>query len=606
MKRINTLLYLAATTVMFTGGCSLEEENLSGVSTQEEWTTAAGFEKKVNDCYFDMIRVVYGQAEDTYVMVTEGGTDLWQDPNDNGSGWSQVITYAGMGASSGQFSEGYNGFYGTLSSCNAAIYYADQVQGLAEADKSRLVAEARFIRAHALFNIVEQWGGKYLPLVPVSVTGQVTNLPCSSINDFYKVILEDLEYAMANLPVVPETRGRIIRAAAYHLYAKACLTYSTYTDGLCGATPLTEAESKAYLQKAKEAADYLITNATSLGVKLYEDIEEVFDENNNKTNEEALFIVCHSTVQAYNPRGNYYNRVWKHFAAYSKNNTGIYSDGLSTSMATEVNGYAVPKVPSGNCYLCPSKYFLDLYQGKDGRYKAFFKDTYYCNVANNSAKNGYTWTASDVERYGVSSERIGNSAYDVTLGDTIIYLAKDAYTAEQKEALNYAVYNIDDNYTSTKPGKFFPSLKKADCPSLIPDIVTKPNKPYTAADCIIYRLGETYLLSAEIAWRMGDNATAAARINTIRNRACVGHDHSMDISASDVTADFLLDEYAREMCGEWCRWTTLKRFRLLGERIQKCNPQITSFNKDVHYLRPVPTAEILLIDNADEYQNPGY
>jgi hypothetical protein len=79
----------------------------------------------------------------------------------------------------------------------------------------------------------------------------------------------------------------------------------------------------------------------------------------------------------------------------------------------------------------------------------------------------------------------------------------------------------------------------------------------------------------------------------------------MDITASSLNEDFLLDEYAREMVGEWNRWTTLKRFRAFESRIAKCNPQITTFKKD-YYLRPIPAAEILLIDNAAEYQNPGY
>ena len=89
---------------------------------------------------------------------------------------------------------------------------------------------------------------------------------------------------------------------------------------------------------------------------------------------------------------------------------------------------------------------------------------------------------------------------------------------------------------------------------------------------------------------------------TLRNRACKGHDHSMDITASEVTQDFLLDEYAREMIGEWNRWMTLKRFRAFESRITKANPQITKFDKNIHYLRPIPTAELLLIDNANEYQ----
>ncbi|WP_290078597.1 RagB/SusD family nutrient uptake outer membrane protein, partial [uncultured Duncaniella sp.] len=132
------------------------------------------------------------------------------------------------------------------------------------------------------------------------------------------------------------------------------------------------------------------------------------------------------------------------------------------------------------------------------------------------------------------------------------------------------------------------------------------NKPYSSADCIVYRLGETYLLSAEAAWRLGDNQKAAVRINELRNRACRNHDHSLDIPPGSIDVDFILDEYARELIGEWTRWSTLKRFRALEERIAKANPQITAFNKDIHYLRPVPLAEIQSIDNPNEYQNPGY
>ena len=105
---------------------------------------------------------------------------------------------------------------------------------------------------------------------------------------------------------------------------------------------------------------------------------------------------------------------------------------------------------------------------------------------------------------------------------------------------------------------------------------------------------------------MGDNDAAVARLNTLRNRSCEGHDGSLDIDPADVTQDFLLDEYAREMIGEWGRWMTLKRFRALEDRIARCNPQITGFNPDVHYLRPIPDGELLLIDNPQEYQNPGY
>ncbi len=504
MKK-HKLLSISAVIMMLSAyGCSLDEFNPSGISTEQEWSTPAGYEKKVNDCYFDLVRIVYGQAEDTYLMVAEGGTDIWQDTNPDGTNgnWSKLLRYEDYGASNGMLNEGYAGFYGILSACNAAVHYADKVEG-------------------------------------------------------------------------------------------------------GNTTALTDSESKTYLEKAKAAADYLIQNAASLGVKLYDDVEAVFDENNNKNNEEALFIVCHSTITAYNPRGNYFNRVWKHSEAYNNNTSGIYLSGMTPSYATNINGYEVPKLAKGNCYMEPSKYMLDLYGEKDGRYKAFFKDTYYVNNATNSTKNGYTWNEADAQRYGLSTSRVGNSAYDITLGDTAVYLSRKTYTQAERNACRYAIFNLEDNYADTKsPLKFFPSLKKADCPSLYAG--SNASKPYSSADCIVYRLGETYLISAEIDWRLGNNQSAAERLNTLRNRACKGHDHSMDITASEVTQDFLLDEYAREMIGEWNRWMTLKRFRAFESRITKANPQITKFDKNIHYLRPIPTAELLLIDNANEYQNPGY
>jgi hypothetical protein len=103
---------------------------------------------------------------------------------------------------------------------------------------------------------------------------------------------------------------------------------------------------------------------------------------------------------------------------------------------------------------------------------------------------------------------------------------------------------------------------------------------------------------------MGDNNTAAQRVNVIRNRACIGHDGSMNVTANDINANFLLDEFAREMIGEWQRWQTLKRFRLLIERLA-LNPQIVN-KKPEYYLRPVMQTELNTLENPEEYQNPGY
>lgn len=148
-----------------------------------------------------------------------------------------------------------------------------------------------------------------------------------------------------------------------------------------------------------------------------------------------------------------------------------------------------------------------------------------------------------------------------------------------------------------------PSLAKGDLTSMYGG--SNPGKPFTWADCIIYRLAETYLISAEIEWKLGNNAAAADRLTVIRKRAQKDHDNSMNVAAGDVNQQLLLDENARELCGEWNRWTTLKRFRAFESQLVH-NPQVKGFNKNTHYLRAIPLAEINLIENQDEYQNPGY
>ncbi len=604
MKKIYLLMAFAACTAAMTlSSCSLEEENPSAISTSQEWVTAAGYEKLVNGCYFDLVRIVYGQAEDTYIISSEAGTDIWQDAQGGSKGnWSKALIYSNdFGATTSMFHEAYSGFYGTLNQCNAAIAYAEKVQGLNVVDKNALCAEAHFLRAHVLYNIVEYWGGKYLPTEPTS--SPVTVLPMSKVNEFYDVILDDLQFAKQYLPAKQEVYGHVTKAAAYHLDAKAALTYSTYTDGLGNCDAIDNAKKTELLQRAKESADYLINNASTLGVRLYSDIDEVFDEHNNKTNAEALFVITHSSIQALNPRGNYYNRAWKHWDSYNNANDGIGMSGMKPTYdpVKNVNGKDY-RLAKGNCYMTPSLYMFNLYGEKDGRYKAFFIDTWYINNPNSGKQ--YVWKAADAKRFGLKDARVDNPAYNINEGDTAIYIARgENLTQDQRDARRYATYNLEENFKDpANPGKFYPTLKKNLCTNLFEG--TNASKPYSSADCIIYRLAETYLLSAEIAWRMGDNNTAAQRVNVIRNRACVGHDGSMNVTANQINADFLLDEYAREMIGEWQRWQTLKRFRLLVERLA-LNPQIVQ--RDEHlYLRPIMQQELNIIENPKEYQNPGY
>lgn len=120
-------------------------------------------------------------------------------------------------------------------------------------------------------------------------------------------------------------------------------------------------------------------------------------------------------------------------------------------------------------------------------------------------------------------------------------------------------------------------------------------------DRIKFRLAGTYLLLAEAQFKQGKLAQAAASINKVRARA-----NASLISAEDVTLDFILDERARELFGEFPRRITLVRTGTLIERVNRYNSQSSGKIRDYHVLWPIPQSAIDANKEHKLKQNPGY
>jgi len=127
-------------------------------------------------------------------------------------------------------------------------------------------------------------------------------------------------------------------------------------------------------------------------------------------------------------------------------------------------------------------------------------------------------------------------------------------------------------------------------------------------DEYLIRLPETILLRAEAKQRLGDKAGAAADVNLLRDRAQC----SYKVTAADMDDKFntILDERARELVYEECRWNTLLRMggTIAVDRIREYAhwPETKATLTFNYNLWPIPNRVIDANKDVKIEQNPGW
>lgn len=134
------------------------------------------------------------------------------------------------------------------------------------------------------------------------------------------------------------------------------------------------------------------------------------------------------------------------------------------------------------------------------------------------------------------------------------------------------------------------------------------DRTFTDTDFPMFRLADVYLMYAEAHLRGGggDAGTALSYVNALRERAF--GDDSANISASELSLDFLIDERARELYWESHRRQDLIRFGLYtGNQYIwsfKGGPAAGTSIDGFRAVYPIPAAS--LATNQNLTQNPGY
>lgn len=528
----------------------LQEDIVSGITADVYYNTPAGFTSAVNAAY-EPLRDFYGDEQGG--NLTEYGTD--EVTNAGHGSYRMINRYdAGLNADLNTFSDLWSNFYEAINTCNTVVAISETVEGLSEEQKINGVAQARFLRAHYYFILAQTFGDIHLTLEQTS--GVETEARRDPVSDVYDAIIADLEFAVANLPVTQSDYGRATRPAAEHALALVLLTR--------GYQPFGSAED---FTSAASLAERVIND---YGLSLLDDYAAVFDHD-NEINSEVIFSVQYTQDQLVNGEGNrahLFFRPW-----YENINPGVQRMGEP--------GFGRPWIR-----FRPTVWALENFQplDVDARYDKIFQDTWHYN------------------QLGLERGLIPDGA---ALGDTAIYTPSGDISVTDSAAYAARLVGVHVVDWYTRDGRYinmFPSLRKHDDFKRGGDI----NEERGSRDFIIYRLAETHLIAAEALFNTGDLAGAAEHLNVVRRRAAwPGREADMEVAASEVTIDFILDERTRELYGEYKRWFDLKRTGKLLERVRLHNPEAAPNIQPHHLLRPIPTDQILRTSGGYA-QNPGY
>jgi starch-binding outer membrane protein, SusD/RagB family len=580
----NIVIVCCVAAAVSTGSCrKLTEYNPSGATADAVWNTPEGMLTLVNACYYDQ-RNFYGKED--AILMSEAGTDIWFNA-DKASFANQLTRYEGFtSASSGTSRNTFQTLYKGLNLCNAGIERIQNVAYSSATEKAQREGEMRFMRAFYLWHIVEFYGGVNLKLT--ETTGPVVTAVRSPVADFYKTIMDDLDFAKANLPNSWGAEySRATKKSALGLQARAALSAAYYFTG---------AERTAYFTKARDLAKEVIDRRTEFGVALQPNYSDIWLPANNKKMSapggEALYTISNSAANLNSNFDNNANRMHLWFLMQYNGKIG----GLVQSLEYGNDGQR---------RLMPTLTLIDYFdEQRDSRFDGTFQTVWIANT-------NYTWTTADATKYKKDPSVVGKQ---MRAGiDTAMYVTKQSIPNASEALRPYLVFDRDTTYLASTsrviygPNNFL-AVKKFAYPNR-----TAPNAQPGFNDIFVIRLAEMYFIAAEAELQLGNAGPAATYFNFIRTRAAkktpVDYTAAMQVTAGDITLDFILAERAREFAGEHLRWFDVKRIKSnnnFASFIKATNPDITAV-QDFHRLRPVPQEELDALTNGKEFgQNFGY
>lgn len=264
----------------------------------------------------------------------------------------------------------WDNYYGLVEPANILIQNIPQYYNQSSPTYNTRLGEAHFLRAYAYFELVKQFGGVPLKLVPS--TSAETYFTRNSAEEIYTQVISDFGEAYRLLPDKGESIGRINKYAAAHFLAKAHLfraseLYSDWNSNYIAS------DLDAVIQYGSEVVD---------AHPLCNDYVELWDyEQPNGANEKVSEVIL--AAQFSNDEstwGRYGNQMHLYYpAVYQGNDIGGCKRDISGGREFS--------------YVSATEYTMQVFDRvNDSR---FWKSFITCYGANET-KSAPTWTAEDM------------------------------------------------------------------------------------------------------------------------------------------------------------------------------------------------------------------
>lgn len=604
MKSIKVLITAGMVALLSSGCEKVLEEHPQSQIVPSYFNTPSGVLGGIAGVYND-IRSQWGTEGFTVEM--QAGTDEFIQGLSAGT----PIPYTYNGLNGSNFGSAWGIAFQDINTLNGVLQYGQTIE-LPEATRKQYLAQAKFLRAFWYFYLVQTWGDVPLHTEFITVPSQAASRqPTAQV---YELIIRDLTEASADLPnqpTAPFLGKAATKPVAQFLLAKAYLTRGWLNN------------TAADFTKAAALCDEIIANKSAYGLDLWQDYGDAFVPANDY-GKETMFVSDH----VLDPKYGYYSVG------------AAAGGGAAQNLSPWFTNWNYPNNSGINSFKNASGAFVN--SGSSGMIRDSYYGRPYIRMRPNSDKQAtgphagknyfldQAFTKRDVD------SRFASSFYTLYISNTAITNAANA--ANNSRGIGYttvvgadtAVWLPDyevpgaPQFIGNRPFKgivvppslwnngIFPALKKFMDPSRGANFNDPSTRP-----CVLYRFSDVYMTGAEAYFKAGDAAKAASLLNVVRQRAAFRKSNTtaqnaaaataMNITAADVTLDFILDERSREFFGEWQRWHDLVRTRSLVRRVQEWNQEAAPYVKEFNMLRPIPQSQIdRVVDGPAFPQNSGY